>query len=1253
MQWINEKDLLRWSQRKDARVLLIDMVADLIRATIPEVNRYRFRFPGGDSGELRGWDGDLETTEAIGFIPERKSKWEFGAGAGARKASKDYKKRTDKTSAEDMKENALVLVNLEEWNTPRAMLTKWENERKKEQKWRDVRYIDAVTLVHWLDEHPAVAAKYARDVLDNAPKEGALSTDEYWAEFSSQFEPRLKEKVVIGDRQAAADDLITKLLGPAGSIFKGAETAEDVIAFAVAAIRSSEPEKRRLLESRTLIVRNESAARELSRKSGMIFIATKGAESLAGVLSINCPTLSAAIGASARRYDPLQRPSASSMAEGFLEMGLSRDDGYELAQRCGRSLTILKRLIPGTPPGQPEWASQAGALKCAFLAGGWSSNIPMDCDLLKDLGGFQSYSELDSVLMPMLSLSDRPIDKVAEIWQTRAPVDAFYFYGQQITDTDLNRLREAVVRVFGHSPKPPARHEKFSLNYVAPSDYSNWLRDGLALTLVIIAAMHGVVGLHVNGKTPQQYVDEIVDALPDWGRSHQSLIRLGDQAALFAEAAPNPFLRALESMLEGSGQEVTGIFEKEDRGLMGASSPHFRILWALESIAWDPRYLVRAGLVLAKLAELDPDPESNYVNRPINSLRAILLGWSPSTYATQEQRISCVDAIIRATPHIGWQLLMKLLPRHHDSTSSTHHPKIRDLAPKVAEEITFGLVWDFEMAVINRALSAAGSDEDRISMLIKSMSAFQPDSRSSVLSAVDRYLKKHPSLGGGLVWHTLNDEAARHDYFADADWALEPEERASIAAIIERHRPIDPLVTDRQAFDDWLPHIGKYRPEGDIIDPEEVRKNVLERVFLRDGVAGLLRLARMVKLPNLIGPALRHISISREQMFELLEGALSTPDTPHELTFYISAVGADRFGAQWKKVFVERILANIPDELTRVQLVLGWPQDEATWSLVDSLGPEIREAYWLKTKSLPIHGTPEQLSFAIEQFRRYNRDIDVLGLLYTRIKDLPKDLIQDLLIKGVTQVKEAQYGMGAMLSYSVSQALLELRGRSDTLDIDIAKIEYAYLPLLSFDEQPITIINLMARTPEIFVDVLSDVYRSKSSDPATEVSDEVKALARASHRLLKAFKRIPGLVDEKVNYELLSSWVTEVRDRAADRDLLEVCDSYIGQLLAHSPHDPDEDFWPPLAVKKVIESTASIELERGLISECFNKRGVYSKSINEGGGQERALAEKYQLWADGAVSYPRTSATLRSIADSWISQSVDEDTRAEQGKMKW
>ena len=201
MQWITENDLAKWAKMLDSRSYLISMVADLIRASIPFSERMHFRFPCGDSSQIRGWDGDLSAPTAIGYIPEGRSKWEFGGGgSGSAKASSDYQKRTDQTDAAIMAENTLVLVNLNVWDTPKEKITDWEDARRKEGKWRDVKYIDGIQLVHWLKEHPAVAAQYARDVLQNAPKEGALRIDEYWDEVSLQYRPQLHEDAVISGR---------------------------------------------------------------------------------------------------------------------------------------------------------------------------------------------------------------------------------------------------------------------------------------------------------------------------------------------------------------------------------------------------------------------------------------------------------------------------------------------------------------------------------------------------------------------------------------------------------------------------------------------------------------------------------------------------------------------------------------------------------------------------------------------------------------------------------------------------------------------------------------------------------------------------------------------------------------------------------------------------------------------------------------------------------------------------------------------
>lgn len=1250
MQWIDERALETWAPLLNARESVMAMLADLIRITVDDASR--FRFPSGEVSQLRGWDGDLETMEAKGFVPKGKSKWEFGTGPGATKANSDYKKRTSETPDDEMRENTLVLVNLGSWNTQSKKIPEWEDDRRNEGKWKDVRYLDGVQLVQWLKDYPAIAARYARNVLKTAPQEGALSTDEYWEEFSTQFSPQLSEKLVIADRQQEADALIAKLRGQPESFMLGAETSEEVIAFAVAAIRSAASDVRESLESRTLIVRTEPAARFLSMKSKMVFIAAGTADPLAGVLAKNCPTLSAATGAQAKRSPMLKRPTASGMVPGFIEMGYDHGQSYELAHRCGRSLTILKRLIKNAPVPDPIWVGQTGALKPALLAGGWSSDLSADCEVLKELGGYPTYGALEGILIPTLGMADRPVDREAEVWRVRAPVDAFYFYGPQLTDEDLSRLRDAIVKVFGKEPEPPSRDQKFSFSKVSPSDYSQWLRDGLALTLLIIASMHKVADLHIKGKSPQQYVDDVVNALPDWGKSHHCILRLGDQATLFAEAAPNPFLKALDSMLEGAPEQVAQIFESERGNIFGHTSPHVYFLWALETIAWDPRYLNRAAIILAKLGQLDPEPNSNYVTRPINSLRDILLGWAPNTYALQPQRIACLDSIVAACPDVGWDLLKKLLPRHSDTSSPTQHPKLRDLAPELPEEITFGLVWDFEAAVVDRALAAAGENESRIGSFVERISALQPANQSKVLSRIDTYLAANNIPEGSPIWHSLKDELARHEYFADSDWALAGAEFTAMKDIVERHRPTDPLVSDRHVFDEWMPHVGKYKTGPEIVDDApDLRKEALQRVLTRDGVSGILKLAKVVKLPEALSQSLEMVPFTREQMFELMQGSLA-PDTPLSVSYYVSALGFEKFGDEWKDYFRDRILPQIPDSTKKARLLLGWSLTRTTWDYVEELGGEVRDQYWRHLGLLPNKGAAEDLLFAIDQFRSVERDIEVLSLLHGRLKEVPSSLLLELLAKGPAQLNGGMKFLGNMLSYYIGQTFKELRTRSDVTKLQVAQLEYAYFPLFRYEQEPLTVYEFLASDPEMFVEVLSHVFRNKNVPNDQVITDEMRTRASISYDLLSAFKNVPGLHQGKVNTRELSDWVAKVRTLAENKGIDEIGDQRIGFVLAHSPQDADETFWPPSAVCQVIEEVASEQLERGFIIECFNKRGVYSKAINEGGNQERGLAARYKTWADGALKYPRTSEMLMSISDDWMRRAERADGEAEKSKFK-
>ncbi|MNT29463.1 hypothetical protein D3C72_1652030 [compost metagenome] len=145
---------------------------------------------------------------------------------------------------------------------------------------------------------------------------------------------------------------------------------------------------------------------------------------------------------------------------------------------------------------------------------------------------------------------------------------------------------------------------------------------------------------------------------------------------------------------------------------------------------------------------------------------------------------------------------------------------------------------------------------------------------------------------------------------------------------------------------------------------------------------------------------------------------------------------------------------------------------------------------------------------------------------------------------------------------------------------------------------------------------------------------------------------MPGLLDGKIDANMLSDWVKKVRVLAAAKDLVDIGDNRIGFVLAYAPQDAGEPFWPPSAVCQVIETAASMQIERGLILECFNKRGAYSKGINEGGEQEYELATRYKAWADATLKYPRTSAMLIAISEDWTRSAERADVEAEKSKLK-
>ena len=425
MKWITAYNLEVWANTPAARTTFPALVADLIRASASNIDA--FRFPSGDKGQVRGFDGRLESAAAPPYVPEGSSIWEFGVGENAaRKAESDYAKRVIEVPPDERANTTFVFVSPRTWDNPKEKLDDWLKRKKQLNDWADVDYIDGVMLESWLDDHPAVAARYARFELNILPQLGARSTDEFWDDYSTRFKPDLNEEVLLCDREKQAEELLPKLVGSPGDMFLAADSPDEVIAFAVAAIRKAKPDVRLFLEARTLIVDDEDAALLLARRLGLTFLPRGQARQKAGLLAKVGPTL-VAIGGDQpnKNYSRLARPSNSSMGRAISKMGFPDEKGYDYARSCGRSVTILARLIPSGAINLPEWISKGAALVPALLAGGWDATSSLDKEVVSSLAGGRDYDAYEADLRPFTRLQDPPIDRVQSVWKIRAPVDAF------------------------------------------------------------------------------------------------------------------------------------------------------------------------------------------------------------------------------------------------------------------------------------------------------------------------------------------------------------------------------------------------------------------------------------------------------------------------------------------------------------------------------------------------------------------------------------------------------------------------------------------------------------------------------------------------------------------------------------------------------------------------------------------------------------------------------------------------------------
>lgn len=884
---------------------------------------------------------------------------------------------------------------------------------------------------------------------------------------------------------------------------------------------------------------------------------------------------------------------------------------------------------------ETDWTQHPDAtyLALAVLIGAWQDKSQCDLEAITQLLGI-SYDEWLKKAREILHCPDSPLSLKNGIWKVVNRAELWCLLGSRILDQNLDTFRSLAVSVL-KEPDPafdlPAEERYAASIHGKVLTCSNVLRKGIAEGLAILGSQPKVCSNCSQGKTEATCVLVLHELLADadwtlWGSLNGLLPALG-------EAAPGEFLDSVEKAMLLKPCPFDELFSQEGNGITGGNYLT-GLLWALEGVAWDEQYLVRVCVALGELASHDPG--GRWANRPSNSLRTILLPWLPQTLASVEKRKVAVRTILNEWPDIAWGLIIQLLPGQHQTSSGSHKPSWRKTIPDDWEKgVTNQEYWQQAAFYAELAVTAAGQDTARLSALIDHFDNLPQPAFDQLLQALaSRNISKLPEEKRLSLWNHLTKFTNKHRRFSEAKWALPNELISRIERVSEQLAPTNPFNLYQHLFADR--DYDLYEENGDW---EEQRKKLDARretaileIFQLHGAEGVIRFAESVASPFQVGHALAAIVASDIEQ-TLLPHFLDSPDNKrtalvsgftwwrHHLKGWNWCDGLDK--SNWKPEQTGQFLAYLPFTKEAWDRASEWLQAQ-------------ENEYWTRTGA-NAYDAQADLAIAIEKLIEHGRAHAAINCLDMMLHN-KQPIDTDQCIRALLAALSSNEPSYAMDGYHIVELIKFLQADPSADQDDLFRVEWAYIPLLDSHSgaTPQLLESRLANDPEFFCEVIRLIYRSKKEDQQPkETTEESKAIATNAWRLLYEWKTPPGTqTDGTFSDEHFTEWLQNVKAICTESGHLEVALINIGEVLIHTPPDPD-GLWIRAVVAAALNDREADEMRDGFRTGTYNSRGAHW--VDPTGTPERELAEQFRRKAEEVenAGFQRFAVTLKNLADGY------------------
>ena len=879
-----------------------------------------------------------------------------------------------------------------------------------------------------------------------------------------------------------------------------------------------------------------------------------------------------------------------------------------------------------------EWNQHkyASALTVVNLIGAWNEKSEPDTKIIHKLANDEYVSWLPKV-RELLQLPASPVALKNGRWHVVDRKALWAELGARLFDSSLDDFKECAVRILierdpqfelpAHERYAASIHEKVLI-------HSNELRKGVAEGLALLGSQPDFLINCSKGKPEFIAALAVQDIFSEadwvlWGSLNTLLPTL-------AEAAPDVFLDATERALTQSPSPFSELFLQEDNGIFGRNYLT-GLLWALETLGWADKFLVRVTIALGELAALDPG--GKWGNRPINSLTTIFLPWLPQTTASIEKRRAALQTLQKEFPAIAWKLLLSLLPNQTQTSSGTHKPSWRSfISDDWEKNVSQGEYREQVASYADLAISMAGDDAGRLTELIGRLPNFPKASFEKILDhlSTDAFCKKTEDERLG-PWVGLTKLISKHSRFPDAQWALKTDVISKIQTVAEKLSPKNPLNLYRRLFanSDFDLYEENDNWEAQQQNLEELRQKAIKEILSYGGIQSVIQFADTVASPSKVGFSLG--TVANNPIDEVILPELLDAENKLALfaNYYVRSRqrttgwewvdGLDKSG--WSMKQIGQFLSYLPFA-------------KETWGRVPVWLGKAEKEYWSRT-DINAYYAEAEIEIAIDKLIEHGRPnaaIDCLHGMYQNKHVLDKPRSVKALLNAISSSEHSN----SINTYSIVEIIKALQDDPATDEENLFHVEWAYLPILDHDQgaTPKLLERKLASDPKFFCEVIRLIYRSENERKSErEPSAQESKIATNAWRLLHEWETPPGIhPSEPFSKERLHKWLGEAKDLCIKSGHWQVALSHIGQVLYFSPADPN-GLWIDQSAAEALNGKDTDKMRSGFRMRAINSRGVHW--VDPTAKPELELAMEYRKKADGVENsgYQRFAVTLRGLAE--------------------